>query len=58
MIRTASLIRTTLMGAIVGIGCLMGATAVADETEREADRVAIHKATQSFVAAFEMGDAA
>ena len=50
--------RTVLMGAIVGMGCLMATTARADETEREADRAAIRKVMQSFVAAFEKGDAA
>ena len=47
-----------LMSAIVGGGCLLVAAAPAEETEREADRAAIRKGMQSFVAAFEKGDAA
>jgi len=44
-------------GAIVLIGALVGTSVTADETDREPDRVAIRKATESFVAAFEKGDA-
>ena len=50
--------RTSFVISIVAMGCLVVTAPAADETDREADRAAIRKATQSFVAAFEKGDAA
>ena len=49
--------RTLLLAGIVVIGCSVMSAAPNEETDREADRTAIWKATQSFVAAFEKGDA-
>ncbi len=49
--------RTLLLAGIVVIGCSVMSAAPKEEADRETDRAAIRKATDSFVAAFEKGDA-
>ena len=46
-----------LVGVFMAFGCGVLAAAPADESARKADEVAIRKATQEFVAAFEKGEA-
>lgn len=48
--------RTLFVAAIVVIGCTVMSAAPNEEKDREADRAAIRKATQEFVAAFENGN--
>ena len=49
--------RIMSVGIFVAFGCGVLAAAPAEESVREADEVAIRKATQEFVVAFEKGDA-
>jgi uncharacterized protein (TIGR02246 family) len=49
--------RAGWVGIVVVAMSLMACPSPADETDREVDRAAIRKATASFVAAFEKGDA-
>lgn len=50
--------RMLLAVTFVALGLLVSTALAADEADREADKAAIRKATQSFVAVFEKGDAA